>query len=207
VPSDTLKFKNSTRPQGMKREDWNSAKGKVIEASKVANARFMAVLIHHRIAAGKKDKLFNWQLNKLLDEFHDNYLTWTHDDVGIVFLDRVGQGAECNLTKEMFAPDPASSRHSYPRIVGYAATCNGASHIASAADIVLGSFGYCVNQRGDLDVTKRLMRAVWPLIWHPEQSDVWGDGILLVPWNVTFRPYQADYRALFKHVNRLVDGE
>jgi hypothetical protein len=48
---------------------------------------------------------------------------------------------------------------------------------------------------------------VWPLIWHPEQSDVWGDGILLVPWNVTFRPCQADYRALFKHVNRLVDGE
>jgi len=148
VPSDTLKFNNSTRPQGMKREDWNSAKGEVIEASKVANARFMAVLIHHRIAAGKKDKLFNWQLNKLLDEFHDNYLTWTHDGVGIVFLDRVGQGAEYNLTKEMFAPDPASSRHSYPRIVGYAATCNGASHIASAAEIVLGSFGYCVNQRG-----------------------------------------------------------
>ena len=64
-----------------------------------------------------------------------------------------------------------------------------------------------MNQRGDLDVTKHLMRAVWPLIWHSEQSDVWGGGILLVPWNVTFRPYQADYRALLKHVNRLVDGE
>lgn len=34
---------------------------------------------------------------------------------------------------------------------------------------------------------------------------MWGDGILLVPWRVTFPPYQADYQALFEHVNGLVE--
>lgn len=46
-------------------EDWNDAKPHVIQACRDVGASFMAVLIHHHIAAGSPDKIVDWQFNNL----------------------------------------------------------------------------------------------------------------------------------------------
>lgn len=94
----------------------------------------------------------------------------------------------------------------FPSVVAYAATCDGASHIASAADIVLGMSAYCVNQRGDVPITRKLLRSMWPLVWHPEGCTVWGDGIMFVPYWLKSSRWQGEYFALQSHLENLLSG-
>src|SRR6266568_234844 len=201
-PSDQLKFQNSSRPRGMDAGDWNNAKGEVIAACRTVGASFLAVVIHHEIAAGKKDKLIDWQLNTLLTKFDQNYLGSMYNDVGMVVMDRIENGREYALMKEKFTQGGVgASPRTFPHVIGYAGTCDGASHIASAADIVLGTFGFLVNKRGDVPLTKRLAHEIWPLIWHPVGASAWGDGIMLVPWNIRVPRYAKAYNGLQEHLN------
>lgn len=141
--------------------DWNDAKGEVIAACRTVGASFLAVVIHHDIAVSKKDKLIDWQLNTLLTKFDQNYLGSMYNDVGMVVMDRIENGREYAMMKEKFTQGGVgASPRTFPRVISYAGTCDGASHIASAADIVLGTFAYLVNKRGDVPLTKRLARAI-----------------------------------------------
>ena len=61
--TDKLKFQTASRPRHVEKPDWDTAKQEVIAACRQADAKLMACLVHHKIAANKKDKLIDWQLN------------------------------------------------------------------------------------------------------------------------------------------------
>lgn len=204
LPTDSLKFGTKARPKQVPIADWTDAKAQVIRACRDVGASFMAVLIHHHIAAGSADKIVDWQFNTLLTRFDRNYLDSKHDDVGMVMMDRIGNQYEYTMMREKFTEGGKGGfARFFPRVISYSATCDGASHMASAADIVLGSFGYCVNQRGDVPATKALMPHIWPLIWHPDGCDVWGDGIMFAPFSVRSRSVLDDQAELRQHLMQL----
>jgi len=68
--------------------------------------------------------------------------------VGIAFLDRLPVKNACQYLKEKFQVGlelDGGGTLRLENVVAYASTCDGASHLASMADILLGSFRYCVN--------------------------------------------------------------
>lgn len=92
-------------------------------------------------------------------------------------------------------------------IIGYASTCDGASHISSVADIVLGSFRYCVNEE-DKDIAGReLLPLVVRMMWHKRKGDeinVMEKGLTLRPREIRAPAYRAEYEALRQRLSGLL---
>lgn len=203
-PEDSLKFQAGSRPRHIDRDAWNTAKGEVVDACCDAGANFVAVLVHHRIARNKRDKLVEWQLNTLLGEF--NLALHERDDVGIFLMDRLADGSEYRLMSDRFRRGSETTwgkPRTYPRVVAYASTCDGASHLSSAQDIVLGTFGYCVNERrAEMTRPSELMEKLAPLIRRsPHTGEVWDWGVMFNPRQSPW--YGVEYFALRRHLKNL----
>jgi hypothetical protein len=202
--TDKLKHQNKAKPPHVAKADWDAAKGEVIAACRDHDVKLIACLIHHKIAANQKDNLIEWQLDTVLDVFNGTLLGQA-DDVGWVIIDRLGNGKEYDLLKTKFAKGASSKSgfwYPYPRIVGYAATCEVASHLASATDVVIGALGYCINQRRMMAVPKQIFSAISPLIYRPFDLPIWSFGLNLRPIKVQF--YGPEYRSLKAHIDLLL---
>jgi hypothetical protein len=71
--------------------------------------------------------------------------------------------------------------------------------------IVLGTFAYCVNQRGDLTRPRELYKGVDTLVWrHRLLETPWGYGLLQRP--VVSTHYNDEYVALRRHLEELSAG-
>jgi hypothetical protein len=93
------------------------------------------------------------------------------------------------------------------RIVLYASSCDGASHAASAADIVLGAFRYCVNERTRLEVPATLLPKLGLMMWHRREGNVLyvrDLGLHFRPREVMNPDYQRDYDELVRHFEGLI---
>ena len=51
------------------------------------------------------------------------------------------------------------------KVIGYSLTCDGCSHLASVADIVLGAFRYCVNEPNNEAAGGKMYPLVSSLMW------------------------------------------
>jgi hypothetical protein len=208
---DSLKYQGSTRPRHIERDTWNEAKSAVIEACRNHNVQFIACLVHHKIAERQREHLIDWQLNSLLNVFSHQFLTGL-EDYGVVLIDRIGRGQEYPLMREKFTrggETPWGTRKTFPRIVAYGSTCDNASHLASAADIVLGTLAYCVNQQGDLTRPRELFPKIDPLIWRRRSGGkavVWSHGLILNPAQVKAQRYKDDYERLKRHIRTISPG-
>jgi hypothetical protein len=91
------------------------------------------------------------------------------------------------------------------RIYAYGATCDGASHLSSAVDVVLGSLRYCVNTDKDAGWVTSMFQQVSRLMWHSVEGDVpyvREYGLILRPndvWHPVYLAVRRSRRAL--HVN------
>ena len=205
--SDPLKFRKGSREAHISVADWNDAKDRTIEACRDHGAYLVAALVLHGITRNRRDHLFRWQLDPILQVFNREVLG-EHDDVGIFVMDRLG-GNEYALMKEKFSGYDVTRMGQprlYPNIVGYASTCDGASYLASATDVVLGTLGYCVNEQGDRQAPRELFPKIEPLIWRRQAGDrhlMWGHGLILKPDLIKSQAYQAEYEQLKRHVRSL----
>lgn len=200
---DELKFQTNSRPKHVDQKTWNHAKGEVIEACKAAGCTLITVLVHHHVAESQKEQLVNWQLNTLLDTFNRKMLVQA-DSHGHVVMDRLGEGREYALIQKKFkhggdGPWPRK----FDRVLSYSSSCSGASHFSTAADVVLGSFAYCVNQRGDVHTPRMLMPQIWPLFLRGAGGDIWGEGIVLSPMTAKSPTMAKEYADLKVHITNL----
>jgi hypothetical protein len=83
--------------------------------------------------------------------------------------------------------------------MGLASTCDGASHLASITDILVGSFRYCVNEP-DKDVAgkamfPKLMKVMWKK-YEKHLPYVHDLGYILRPQAVTQEHLRKEYDAL-----------
>jgi hypothetical protein len=205
--TDVLKFQGRSCPEQIDRDSWNAAKSEVIAACREVNARFLACVIFHQIA--QREHLIEWQFDTVLDAF-DRFLD-VEDSYGLCSIDRFGNGADHALIRTKFTEGGTFAsgwpRSRYKRITHFSVSSEGTSHVTSAADIVLGTFGFCVNQRGDSARPRELYPLIDPLIWrHPDsRTGPWGWGVRMRPQRSTH--YEHEYRALRDHLDELANSE
>ena len=157
---DSLKFAAKTRPVRITAGTHRDIKREVIALAEELEVIFCAYVILHAIGrTQQKIDLVEYGANTVLARFNE-FLTEKNDH-GIAKLDRMGKNA-FTYAREKFQRgltfSPNSRHRRLDRIVSIGFTCDGASHLSSLADIVLGSFRYCVNELdrrgGESDVSR-----------------------------------------------------
>lgn len=207
-PDDILKFDTNVRPTSVDIEKVTRLKQDVITACKTIESKFIVHIIHHEII---KNQNFQEHVEKAADYVigrYNKYLNDT-DNYGICIMDNLPNGAEFNYIKTKFAKGlqlDSGDEKRLDRINLYASTRVGASHAASAIDIVLGSFRYAINNPCNETVAKKLMKDVMELMWGWDGNinNVKGKGLIIRPKRVKVKAYQKDYDKLLEFIEKLL---
>jgi hypothetical protein len=215
-PSDEFKFDTHSRPAYVEREDATEAKRRVIELCLALGCRFIVHVILHDIISGQPlDQQLTWAANCVLSRY--NLYLEEVDDHGIVVVDNLPATAQYQYLREKFTCGlvlPTGNTVRLNRVVLLSTSCINASHAASAVDIVLGSFRYCINDPQNVEAAREMMPKVVQMMWHDydpatDAYDVSGKGLIVRPEYSTIQmpAYRAEYDRLFNHINELLKAE
>lgn len=207
-PTDILKFDTNTRPKHLTAEQATEVKAKVIDLCLENNARFAACLTHHSVVTEKQDQQFFWAVNTVLAVFNQHLRSI--NEWGICFVDNLPtKQSQYKYFVEKFCEGlkiPSGKTFPLERIRTYGATCNNASNLSSAADVVLGAFRFCVNNPAKA-VTEAMMVKVAKMMHHRNilgQRVIKEHGFMLRPKQIQAPQYQKEYEELRAHLNTLV---
>lgn len=199
---DLFKFDTNTRPAKVSSSKFNQAKEMLLDECIDKKVSFIAYIVHHKIAHKHSlKKKIEWSSSEIIDKF--NQFLLQRKEYGIVVFDKLPFRGDCAYIRKLFTQGitTATSRNFYhvPRnILGYNMTTSGASHLNSLADIVLGSFRYCVNSREDNRVARKLFPKIMQLMHGSEDEkgnkNIRNAGLLVMPHNPFV--YFGDYKKL-----------
>ena len=200
-PGDPLKFATRSRPPHVTANQHTDAKQQVLAAALEVGAVFTAYAALHALIVNREaEDRVKFAANTVLGSYN-RYLERA-DSYGIALMDRMPLEHEHRYFHEKFQQGlvmPDGRAVALDRILAFAATSDGASHLSSVADIVLGSFRYCVNEP-ERDVAGRaLYPQVARLLWtvqHQGQARFEGWGLNLRPMRVTRADHQSEYDEL-----------
>jgi hypothetical protein len=207
-PGDILKFDTRSRPDRVSRSQHTAAKQAILQAGFNVGLRFCAVLVLHDIAW---DPDWRWalQADELLQTF-DKFLA-RHDGVGVVVMDRTGTIHDYLIEKGQrgYVKRKTDESTQFRRIHSFSAGAIGTSHLASVADIVLGSFRYCVNDLNESAASQKMLPAVVRLMWHIRtkpsgEVHLSGHGLLLRPQVVKYQSHLSRYDSMTSRLNRVI---
>jgi hypothetical protein len=202
LKSDTFKYSSNSRPRHISREKFNDAKSKVIDASLKSDVLLSAYVFLHAIGKRTKEKeLVNYGANTILGNFN-RFLT-KRDTHGICALDRMPYATDKSFQfietkfRRGLLFDNGRTEKNLDRIHLYSYTSEGASHLASITDILVGSFGYCINVEVN-SVVENIFPKLVKLFWAEEVGGnrrVNGYGLQLRPQNIASQ-YSFQYTDL-----------
>lgn len=173
--------------------------------------KFIACLILHRIAT--KELVGEFTLNSLLAVFNNKFLK-EKGGYGMVLVDRLpDNSAAYSMLKRKFQDglsiETTGNMIKLDRIMLYATTCDGASHLSSAVDIVLGGLRWVVNAQGRSTpgtTERKIFTNVAGMMYGKEDGDtlkVRNYGLILRPETVIVPAYQAEYDSLVEYMTEL----
>ena len=212
LPTDSLKFDSHSRPSSVSAEDFGKIKNQIVELAINKGCVALLYVAHHEIAKGPGlATTIKWGADHIISKFH-NFLN-TKRDAGIMILDRLSDTAEYSMLTEKFTTGLIYPDKTVPleRIKIFASSCDNASHLSSLADIVIGSFRYCINDPANFEASKVMMGNLVKLVWADKDKS--GEHLYPFEKGLTFRPrpetvtipqYKADYDLLLKHLNTLL---
>lgn len=99
---------------------------------------------------------------------------------------------------------PQTPAQPLSRILAYSSTCDGASHLASVADIVVGSFRYCVNEPEGVTAAANIWPQVVKMMWGRKEGgkySVRNLGLTLSPQTVQNPEHRAKYDSLMTRLS------
>jgi hypothetical protein len=208
-PSDSLKFADSTKPKKMRRDQFRDVKKKIIQLAKAHDVKFCAYIASHALARNQThDQRVLWGANTLLGRFNE-FLATDQDDYGIALFDRPPVKHEYRYLKEKFQTGLTlrdSNRRRLERIIAFASTTDGASHLASVADVLIGSFRYCVNEEDRSIAGRTMFPDLVHLMWK-RHLIVRGYGLVLSPKKVEHEPHRSEYQALLDRLQGYLDSK
>ena len=200
-PGDSLKFAISSKPKNVTREQHTKAKQDIIDMAIKNEVKFCCYAVLNDIATSQKpDQRIQWAVNTILQAF--NRFLEDEQDYGIVTLDRLPIKDEYKYFEEWYQLDTEFPTHHkpMPRILSYSSTCNGSSSFSSVADILLGSFRFCVNEVQKDIVGKKLLNKIIQMMWTGKvggKLTVREFGLLLRPKKEVSNPfYEGQYEEL-----------
>jgi hypothetical protein len=167
-----------------------------------------------RFAANQGHKnLVLFGANTLLGKFNE-FLGTDQDKFGLVLFDRIPIDHPYPYLREKFQIGMTFSDGRPPsrleRIMGFASTTDGASHLASIADILVGSWRYCVNEP-EMDVAgKAMFPKLMDLMWKRRRDGklyVRDFGFVLRPQEVQVEKYKKEYNDLRARLQGYLDAK
>ena len=210
-PTDKLKFDTRVRPPNVSIEEATAAKRLVIDLCLETGCTFIAYAIMHVITRNETlETRVQYGANSVISRFNQ-YLV-EQDDEGICLVDTLPFSSGNQYLEEKFTEGLTfSNRPSVPlsRIRLFGQTCNNASHVSSAADIVLGSFRYCVNNPNNPDAASDMFKKVAAMMWHQDDGErrlVRERGLILRPLleNIDNPSLRSRYDELIQHLTGLL---
>jgi hypothetical protein len=201
-PTDSLKFADSTRPEALSRDHHREIKAEIMEIAHARGVKFCAYAMLHEMARDRThEELVQWGANTLLGKFNE-FCSLRPNGHGLAFFDRMPIAHEHRYLREKFTIGltfPNGAERRLEKVIALASTCDGASHLASVADIVLGSFRYCVNEP-DRDIAGRQMYPnIVRLMWKRDvngRSVLREYGLVLRPQNIAAEQHRQEYAGL-----------
>jgi len=212
-PTDSLKFADKTRPTKISRETFREVKTMVMDLAAQHRIVFCAYATLHAIAANRGHKdLVRFGANTLLGKFNE-FLGTDRDTFGLVLFDRIPIDDPYAYLREKFQIGmtdlKGKPKGRLERIMSYASTTDGASHLASIADILVGSWRYCVNEPERDVVGKAIFPKLMNRMWKRAKGGqlyVLDFGFVLRPQNVQVEKYKKDYDDLCARLQDYLDA-
>lgn len=210
LPQDEFKFDTNSRPEErVTREAATDAKQKSIQACMDCECLFIVYLIHHGIVRNQaREEKIMWAANHVIGRF--NKFLVEQNTYGICMVDRLPILGEYRYLTDKFTKglDSSGGRHIIlNRILLYGSTCINASHLASAVDIVLGSFRYCANEPRNIVAAREMLSNVVSLMWCKVEGNtryLRERGLILRPKEVNAQQYKQDYENLIEWFKALL---
>lgn len=169
---DSFKFNTHSRPPHVSVESAKDAKRAIIEDLKNIGVRLIITVVLHQISANKGERLLEWGLSNVAASYHR--LLEEEAAKGFMFMDR---------DSDRFKFFSEFHQHGFnyedrvksvqDRILLFGMTNDRASHLASATDIALGAFRYCVNTasgEGRSEIAKGMFKNLAQLLWAREDE-------------------------------------
>jgi hypothetical protein len=132
---------------------------------------------------------------------------------GYAILDNIPVKQPLVYLKEKFQTGltfPDSPPIRLDRSLEFSQASDGTCHLCSLADIMLGSFRYCVNEPNNEEAGKAMFPALLSMMWNRERNgkkDVSDCGLVLRPTNVEEAKHKAEYDALTQRLQGYLDAE
>lgn len=199
--AEPLKFASKEKPKTLGIAEHTEMKGRVYEIATRNGVEFSGYAILHAIASTKDNQtLIEYGANILLAKF--NQFLGERAAKGWANFDRLNTATPYRYLQTKFENRVArdGSPVTLENILGYSFTCDGASHLSSVADIIVGGFRYVINEPNRDIAGRSIMRSIAPLMWHRVDErgvrQVYTRGLVLRPREVKSSAYQADYEEI-----------
>ncbi len=211
LTTDSLKFDTHTRPKNVTPEQFGEVKNKVVNLCTSLDCKFLVYVVLHKIAESQDlAKTIKWGADHIVGKF--NYFLETNKSKGITVVDRLSNSGEYSFLVEKFTRGliQKTKTTSLSNIKLFASSCDNASHLSSAMDIVLGSFRYCINQPLNEESAKKMMKNIASLLWADKikggNTDPFEKGLTLRPRfeDIKVASYKKEYVDLITHINSLL---
>jgi hypothetical protein len=210
APQDSLKFASSTKPKTVTADAHRKIKSAVIDLAGELGVIFCTYIFLHAIGRSQEQSdLILYGANTVLSRY--NEFLAEKNEHGVAQLDRMGKNG-FDYAKEKFQLGlnfGLGRSRRLDRLISVGFTCDGASHLASMADILLGSFRYCVNEPEKGIAGKAMLPKLMPLMWTATRGGkrfVRERGLNLRPKDVRSPDHQQEYEALLNRLQGYLDG-
>lgn len=206
---DSLKFDTNSRPVHLSKEDFAKIKHDVVALCIRLECKLLLYVVLHKIARSKGlSTTIKWGADCIFQKFN-NYLL-EKESSGMAFVDRMSDTSEYKILTEKFTVGLkySTGTTSLNKIRLYASSCDNASHFNSVADVVLGTFRYCINRPFNTGAAKVMMKNIIKLLWsvriRPGVLDPFERGLTFSPRRQKDAAYKAEYDNLTKQLNALL---
>jgi hypothetical protein len=206
---DELKADSHSRPSQVTNGRFIAAKEQVIDACIEHKCRFIVNITPHELIKNQNaEKYVPMAANMVVGGFN-LFLRQETTEHGICVIDRFEDRSMFAYLKEksQYGLCLPNRTVALDRIDLFCATVSGAGHINSAADIILGSFRYAINNPRNRNAASKMIKKVFSLIW----KDAGGQPIKLGNKGLLYRPKYENLGSLKKlfddliiHINSLV---
>lgn len=209
LPADTLKFETRQRPDQVDLARATSAKRQVVELCRAHGCKFIAYAALHAIIRNRpREEQVLFGANSVIDRF--NRFLERDNSFGMVLTDTLPVAAPNQYMREKFARglQYGEEFRQLRRVRLFGSTCIGASHVASAIDVVLGSFRYAVNSPRNRDAAAEMVANVTDLMWgyrRNNEAHVLEAGLIFRPMlaNIQVEAYRREYEDLMRTLDEL----
>lgn len=202
---EKIKFNLQSCPSSITREQHTEIKNRVLEIAQEFEVSVIINCVLHDIARNKeKHELVAMTSATVFRRF--NQFCYESDTPGLVLADRwptpdgFGFLESCQFEGIEYN---GGEKVDLPWVHGYAQVSDNSTTLMSVADIVLGAFRYCINERDKTIVNSNLMPKIARLMWSKKidgKNDVTYRGLNVSPRDIQVNKYKDEYDSLIDHI-------